>query len=304
MGKPGNQNVGYEGNKGPRENFSKKGIKCYNCGLLGHMAKDCRKPKSVKVDRANKTVAGQIAYYVRDKEITEREWKECARESLMHEDGWGDVESESKDESEDEDDEEELESSEGLEGFGGHVPLETELLCLSCCQLPSSSLMELHGIEGVPLLDVAPLEVSAIPTITNNLQERQIARRESLVVPASAVSFWECVTKTKAELELIESSSDQESETEWDLPMGPTGLGLLATRELARLEEVRGRGVRVLGAGLLLKDGNGYLLHAPEWPAGVPFPTEPEDKGLLIGETVWPFKPDDEGTTDDEKMSA
>jgi hypothetical protein len=123
----GNRSGGFEGNKGkgPRGNFNKKTIKCYNCGLLGHMAKDCHKPKHEKMDRANKTVAGQIAYMVRDEEITEKEWKKRARESLMHEDGWGDVESGSEDESEDNEDK--LQTSEGLEDLGGLLLRETEL---------------------------------------------------------------------------------------------------------------------------------------------------------------------------------
>jgi hypothetical protein len=47
------------------------------------MDKDCCKAKNEKVDRANMTAAGQIAHCVHDEEITEREWKEHARESLM-----------------------------------------------------------------------------------------------------------------------------------------------------------------------------------------------------------------------------
>ena len=76
----GNRAVGCEGNKGkgPRGNFNKKAIKCCNCGLLGHMAKVCCKPKNEKVDRANKTVAGQISCVVHHEEITESEWKEHA----------------------------------------------------------------------------------------------------------------------------------------------------------------------------------------------------------------------------------
>jgi hypothetical protein len=60
--------------------------------------------------------------------------------------------------------------------------------------------MLLHGIEEVPLLDVTPLEVSTVPASTNNIQEGQITRRESLVAPAFAISFWECLIKTRAEL--------------------------------------------------------------------------------------------------------
>jgi hypothetical protein len=58
-------------------------------------------------------------------------------------------------------------------------------------------------------------------------------------------------------------------------------------------------------AKFLLNDKDGCPLYAPEWPEGVPFPTEPEDEGLLIGETVWPFEPDDEvSSEDDEKVPA
>ena len=136
----GNRAVGYEGNKkGPRRDFNKKAIKCYNCGLLGHMAKDCHKPKNEKVDRANKTVAGQISYMVRHEEITENEWKERARESLMREDGWGDVESDDEGDSDDEDESEdsgdELETGDGLEDLGG--PSSSRLAWTEPCEPPT-----------------------------------------------------------------------------------------------------------------------------------------------------------------------
>jgi hypothetical protein len=53
-------------------------------------------------------------------------------------------------------------------------------------------------------------------------------------------------------------------------------------------------------AGFLLKDATG----TPVWPAGIPFPEEAEDEGLLIGEPVWTFRPDDNEseTSDDENL--
>jgi hypothetical protein len=207
--KMGNGNHSFEGNKGkgPRGNFNKKAIKCCNCGLLGHMAKDCRIPKNEKVDRANKTVAGQIAHMVCDEEITEKEWKERARESLMCEDGWGDVESDSEDEGED--DEDELKTNERLEGLGGLLPQETESSKLAHLQDLSSLLMEHLSLENAPLQDVTPLAATTAP-ITDDLQERQVTNREGPIEPALAnVSFCQCTMRTRAELELIKSSSDE-----------------------------------------------------------------------------------------------
>jgi hypothetical protein len=149
----------------------------------------------------------------------------------MHEDGWGDVESEDE-----EDNEEHLEANEGL-----LLPLEDELLCLQCisksCRLPSTLL---HGIEEVSLLKAIPLEVSGVLMMTHDVQEGDEARREGLVAPAFAMGFWECLMKTKADLEVIESLSNQDSDTERDL-LSPGGAGIespvgpLAHQELARV---------------------------------------------------------------------
>jgi hypothetical protein len=98
-----------------------------------------------------------------------------------------------------------------------------------------------QGLE-VPLRDIIPLVATTAP-ITDDLRERQVTRRERLIEPALAyMSFCQYITRTRAELQIIESSSDEESESERDLPMGPTGLVVdgpvtpLATQELARLE--------------------------------------------------------------------
>jgi hypothetical protein len=147
---------------------------------------------------------------VHDKEITENEWKKHAPESLMCEDGWGDEESEGEDEEEDENDEEDLGSSDGL------LLMETTHSCLdaSCLCGRSSSLLE--GIETAPLLEVTPIEVSTVLTMTHDIHEGHETRREKCIAPAFATGFWDCLMKTRAELELIESSSEQDSETEQD----------------------------------------------------------------------------------------
>jgi hypothetical protein len=198
------------------------------------MAKDCCKPKNEKTNRANKTAAGQIAYCVRDEKNTEREWKECARESLMCEKGWGDLESESEDEENEENDEDDLEPSEGL------VLLEAEHSCLdtSCnCGLPNKLL---EGIEEVSLLEVTPLKNSPVLKMAHYIQEGHVARRKRLVAPTFVMGFWECLMKTRAELKLIESSSNQQSETEQDL-LSPGGaevespVGPIVCQELTRL---------------------------------------------------------------------
>ena len=67
-------------------------MKCFYCQKIGHMKKDCRKrianEKSGKTgDRANKVegkTRGEVAFCVRDPEITEREWKERAKNAMDH----------------------------------------------------------------------------------------------------------------------------------------------------------------------------------------------------------------------------
>jgi hypothetical protein len=53
-------------------------------------------------------------------------------------------------------------------------------------------------------------------SMSHDVQEGDVTRREELVAPAFAIGVWECLMKTRAELELIESSSDQESDREGD----------------------------------------------------------------------------------------
>jgi hypothetical protein len=104
-------------------------------------------------------------------------------------------------------------------------------------------------LEDVPLRDVTPL-VPTTALVANNLRDGQVTRRDGFSEPAFAnMSFCQYISKIKAELELIESSSEEESEPERDLPIGPMGLvmdgpGQYMTRDLTRLADTKGRSVR------------------------------------------------------------
>ena len=63
MGKTGNQFIGFESKNGsgngPRNNFNKKAIKCYNCGQFWAIwLRIVTNQRMRKLDRANQTVAG------------------------------------------------------------------------------------------------------------------------------------------------------------------------------------------------------------------------------------------------------
>jgi hypothetical protein len=124
-----------------------------------------------------------------DEEITEKEWKECARESLMHEDGWGDEESEG--EVEVEDLEEALDLGDGLVIGATHPCLDAGCFC---SQLPVSC--SFAGIKDISLSVPIPIKVpSVLPSQDLEIEEETWLKRVR-TTSAFVMEFWEFLMKT------------------------------------------------------------------------------------------------------------
>ena len=191
----------------------------------------------------------------------------------MREDGWGDVESDDEDESEN--DEDELETSDGLEDLGGLLLQDS--LSSEFATLQGLSLTPPEGcvLEDVPLRDVTPL-VPTTALVTNDLRDGQVTRWDGFVEPAFAnMSFCQCTSKIKAELEWIESSSEEESGSRmgltnrtdgsgrgWSWPTCDSGMKKCATRNRAR----RAEGNHVVCAGDIVSQTGTHTPGAPKGP--------------------------------------
>ena len=236
------------------------GMKCFYCQKIGHMKKDCRKriadEKNGKTgDRANKVegkTRGEVAFCVRDPEITEREWKERAKNAMDRVGGWGDDESEDgEDSSVNEIGAESLDESShdgvpchmgcrslSLLGLGpglGHV------VCTPCRNLDGSVIQDavsaLTEVALATLLDhVDGIEESDARVGGEDLAEGLITSFRGLdegtpvsIIPinqelpetlnkGATNSFYEWVKKTKEEIEKIESGSSSDEDSKVNVP--------------------------------------------------------------------------------------